>query len=378
MIGFRFQEIALGWQILEVTDSPLWLGIVAFAYGLPMLVLSPLGGFLADRWRRQNIVMASQSVAAMASGTLALLVLNDQATPYAITAVSFILGCTFALFSPSRLALLPNLVPPYQLENAAAMEYTSTRLVGFFGPIIAGFLLAALGIGPVLIVQMALFLAAVVIFKFTGVDVGKPVRNHYGGFLRSLGDTWSFLRSSPLLLAVLLLGLFVVPFGMTYTRLLQVFVRDILNLGPAVLGLALGLAGLGSALSGLIITMFRQIEHRGLLVILSSIGFGIGLMILSLTRQAPWTLVVMLIIGLISGVYLALSNIILQTESPDWMRGRVVSIWGMVWGLVPMTVLVAAAVAEKFNVALVIGACGLICVLGCSVVAMLRREILEA
>ena len=378
MIAFRFQEIALGWQILETTDSALWLGIVSFAYGLPMLLLSPVGGLLADRWRRQNVVMASQTTAAVASGILALLALNDQVTPYAITAVSFVLGCTFALFSPSRLALLPNLVPPRQLENAIAMEYASTRLVGFFGPIIAGFLLAALGVGPVLLVQMALFLSAAVIFKFTGVDVGKPKRNQYGGFLRGLGDTWSFLRTSPSVLAILLLGLFVVPFGMTYGRLMQVFVREILELGPAVLGLALGLAGLGSAVSGLIITMVPHIEHRGRLVVLSAVGFGIGLIFLSLTRQALWTFVTMLSIGLISGVYLALSNIMLQTESPDWMRGRVISVWGMIWGLVPMTVLVAAAIAEEYNVALVIGACGLICALGCSAVALTRREILQA
>ncbi len=378
MIAFRFQEIALGWQTLEVTDSALWLGIVSFAYGLPMLLLSPVGGLLADRFRRQNVIIVSQTTAAFASGFLAILALTNQVTPYAIVAVSFVLGCTFALFSPSRLALLPNLIPPQQLENAVAMEYTSTRLVSFLGPISAGFLLATLGVGPILLVQMVLFLVATAVFMFTGADVGKPQRNHYGGFLRGLGDTWSFLRASPTLLVILLLGLFVVPFGMIYGRLLQVFVHDILDLGPAVLGLALGLAGLGSAISGIIITMVPRIKHRGWLIVLSSIGFGIGLICLSLTRQAVWSLVVMLIVGLISGVYLTLSNIILQTDSPDSMRGRVISIWGMIWGLVPMSVLVAGAIAEEYNVALVLGACGLICVLGCTAVLLARSEILTA
>lgn len=377
MFAFRIQEIALGWQILETTDSALWLGAVSFAYGLPLLLFSPLAGFLADRWRRQNVVIAGQIVAALATGVLAILALTDQVTPPAVVAVSFVLGCMFALFSPARMALLPNLVPLRQLENAAAMEYSSTRLLGFLGPILAGFLLSSLGFGSVLVVQMALFLAAAVIFLFTGVNVGRPEKIPHQGLAGGLGETWALLRAHRSVLGVLLLGLFVVTFGMTYVRLVQVFVRDILSAGPAFLGLALGLAGLGSAASGLVITMMGRTKRRGLAVVLSAVGFGLALILLSFMRDERWVLVVMLAVGISSGVYLTLSNVIIQTEAPDRIRGRVFSLWGMIWGLVPMMVLIASAFAEQLNVAVVIGACGLICVVSSIALVTSRSKVLE-
>jgi hypothetical protein len=283
----------------------------------------------------------------------------------------------FALFSPARMALLPNLVPNWQLENAAAMEYSSTRLLGFFGPVLAGFLFSALGFGPVLLVQMALFLSAAVIFMFTGVNVGRPETIQHYGHASGLGDTWALLQANRQVLGVLLLGLFVIPFGMTYVRLMQVFVRDILSVGPAFLGLALGLAGLGSAASGLVITMMGHTQRRGLAVVLSAIGFGFGLILLSFMRDAGWVLMVMLVVGVVSGVYLTLSNVIIQAESPDRIRGRVLSLWGMIWGMVPIMVLISSAFAEQLNVALVIGACGLICVVSSIALLTSRSKVLE-
>ena len=375
MIGFRIQEIALGWQILELTDSALWLGAVAFAYGLPLLFLSPITGLLADKLRRQNVAMSGLALAAIGSMILALLTLTQRATPGLILVVSLTLGCGFTLYAPARVALLPNLVPQRQLLNASAMEYSSTRLMGFLGPVIAGLLLDTLGIWLTLLLQTAVFIVAGLVFMFTGVDVGKPKQTVHGGVGRGLRDAIAFLRSDESLLALMILGLFMVPFGMTYSRLMQVFVRDILESGPTFLGLALGMAGLGAATSGFIITMMKRIR-RGRAVILSSLSFGFGLIILSFTRQSSQTLFVMLAIGLISGIYLTLSHVIFQTEAPDAMRGRVLSIWGMVWGLVPLTTLAAGALAEQFNVALVIGVSGLFCVISCAFLAITRRKLL--
>ena len=376
IVGFRIQEVVLGWQILEETDSAFWLGAVAFAYGLPLLLLSPVTGLLADKLRRQNVVMSGLAMAAVASGTLALLIFTERSTPIAILIISLALGCSFTLYAPSRVALLPNLVPAQQLVNASAMEYSSTRLMGFFGPVLAGLLLDTLNTGPTLLVQMVLFFVAGLFFLFTGVNVGKPTHVVQVGVRHGLRDAIAFLRREPALLALMLLGLFIVPFGMTYRRLMQVFVRDILVGGPTLLGLALGLAGLGSAASGFIIVMMENIR-RGRAVIISSFGFGLGLIALSLSRQIPSTLIVMLAIGLISGIYLTLSHVIFQTEAPDEMRGRVLSLWGMVWGIVPLMTLAAGALAEEFNVTVVIAATGFILILSCASFAIARSKLLE-
>ena len=378
-ITFRIQEVVLGWQILEATDSAFWVGAVAFAYGLPLFFLSPLAGLLADRLRRQWLVAGALVLAAAASVALSVLTEAGRAQLWHLLLTSFVLGSSFALYAPARLALLPNLVPDAILLNASTLEYSTTRLMGFVGPVLAGLLLDWVGIPLTLLVQMALFIGAGLIFMRTGVHVGAPAmgagasRNVFDG----LRDVLTYLRNDPPLFALMALGVAIVPVGMTYSKLMQVFVRDVLGAGPTLLGLVLGLSGLGSAVSGFTLAAIGNISSRGRAALFSSAAFGVGLIIFSLTRQ-PWTsLVVMFGVGLVSGVYLTLSNVIFQSQTPDGLRGRVMSVWSMVWGLIPFTSLALGALAERWNVSGVIGLSGVICVLVSLAPLVMRSKLLR-
>lgn len=378
-ITFRIQEVVLGWQILEATDSAFWVGAVAFAYGVPLFFLSPFAGLMADRLRRQWLVAGALVLAAVASLTLSFLTEADSVQVWHLLLTSFILGSCFALYAPARLALLPNLVPNVALLNASTLEYSTTRLMGFVGPVLAGLLMDLFGIPLTLLVQMALFLGAGLIFMGTGTHIGAPAmsanvsRNVFDG----LRDVLTYLRNDPPLFALMALGVAIVPVGMTYTKVMQVFVRDVLDAGPTLLGLVLGVSGLGSAISGFALAAVGKLSSRGRAALLSSAAFGVGLMIFSLTRQ-PWSsLVVMFGVGLVSGVYLTLSNVIFQSEAPDAIRGRVMSVWSMVWGLIPFTSLAVGALAEQWNVATVIGLSGAICVLVSVVPLATRNKLLQ-
>jgi MFS family permease len=198
-------------------------------------------------------------------------------------------------------------------------------------------------------------------------------RNVFDG----LRDVLTYLRNDPPLFALMALGVAIVPVGMTYSKLMQVFVRDVLGAGPTLLGLVLGLSGLGSAVSGFTLAAIGNISSRGRAALFSSAAFGVGLIIFSLTRQ-PWTsLVVMFGVGLVSGVYLTLSNVIFQSQTPDGLRGRVMSVWSMVWGLIPFTSLALGALAERWNVSGVIGLSGVICVLVSLAPLVMRSKLLR-
>lgn len=369
----------LGWQILEATDSAFWVGAVAFAYGVPLFFLSPLAGSLADRLRRQWLVAGALVLAAVASLALSGLTEANRVQVWHLLLTSFVLGSSFALYAPARLALLPNLVPDSALLNASTLEYSTTRLMGFVGPVLAGLLMDWMGIPLTLVVQMALFLGAGLVFMGTGVNVGAPATSASASrsVFDGLRDVLAYLRNDPPLFALMILGVAIVPVGMTYTKVMQVFVRDVLGAGPTVLGLVLGLSGLGSAISGFALAAIGNISSRGRAALLSSVAFGVGLMIFSLTRQ-PWSsLVVMFGVGLVSGVYLTLSNVIFQSEAPDAIRGRVMSVWSMVWGLIPFTSLAVGALAEQWNVAGVIGVSGALCVLVSLAPLTTRSKLLE-
>ncbi len=173
-ITFRIQEVVLGWQILEATDSAFWVGAVAFAYGLPLFFLSPLAGLLADRLRRQWLVAGALVLAALASVTLMLLTSMGAVERWHLLLISFTLGSSFTLYAPARLALLPNLIPTDVLLNASTLEYSTTRLMGFVGPVMGGVLLDWVGIPMTLLVQMLLFIGASMVFVRTGQEIGKP------------------------------------------------------------------------------------------------------------------------------------------------------------------------------------------------------------
>lgn len=378
-ITFRIQEVVLGWQILVATDSAFWVGAVAFAYGLPLFFLSPFAGLLADRLRRQWLVAAALALAALASIALSALTAAGAVQRWHLLLTSFTLGGCFALYAPARLALLPNLVPDSVLLNASTLEYSTTRLMGFVGPVLAGLLMDWTGIPITLLVQMALFVGAGLIFMRTGLDVGKPAAGASvsSNVLHGLRDVLIYLREDPPLFALMALGVAIVPVGMTYSKLMQVFVRDVLGAGPTLLGLVLGLSGLGSAISGFILAAIGNVPSRGYAALLSATAFGVGLVFFSFTRQAWAALAVMFTVGLVAGVYLTLSNVIFQSEAPDAIRGRVMSVWGMVWGLIPFTSLAAGAAAEQWSVSGVIALSGAMCVVTSLALLGSRSKLLQ-
>ena len=167
-ITYLLQAVALGWHMLEVTGSPFQVGLVAFAYGLPLLVAAPIAGVVADQVKRQWVVQASLGVAVLASAALAIVAASGETAPLHILATSLVLGATFAFYAPSRMALLPSLLPEDMAFNGATLSYSGTRLMGFFGPVLAGFLLDLTDIAITLSAQAALYAAgALIYFKAT-------------------------------------------------------------------------------------------------------------------------------------------------------------------------------------------------------------------
>ena len=378
MVTFRIQDVALSWQVLEETDSSFMLGLVVFAYGVPMLVCGPLTGVLADQVDRRRVIGGALGVAALVSASLALFLLMEWAVVWQIVAVSFLLGTAFTLYAPARLALLPRMVPDGKLVEASTIEYSSTRIMGFFGPVIAGLVIESRGVAVALLLQTALFLLAAPFFQQTGIGgldgkLPRPEAGAAGGFLEGV----DYLRYHGALAALMLTGLVVVPFGMIYTRLMPIFVREVLLGDASLLGLMLGASSLGTALSGFLIATLGHDLPKGRVVLLSSGAFGCGLVALSFSRHALGAVVLVFLVGLLVGSYLTLSNVLLQSVPPDVLRGRVLSIWGMVWGILPFATLLAAAAAEKWGVEAVIGASGVICALFSAGMALLDSRLGE-
>jgi MFS family permease len=363
----RMQDVVLGWQMLEVTDSVFWVGVVAFARHLPLLIWSPMTGVLADQMKRQRIMAIALVLVSASSAGLALLTALGRVSPWHIIATSFLLGSAFTLYAPARSALLPNLVPAEMLLSAAAVLFSSGRLMGFFGPVAAGVLVDSLGVSPTLMVEVALCLLAALVFVRTGTEVDCPWQsyNKRGSMWHGVLEAVAHLRHDQPLLALMLLDLVMVPIGMSYYSLMPVFARDVLGAGASTLGLMMGIYYMGVALTGLAVAAVGDTFPKGRVLIFSSAMFSCGLVVFAFSRQVVLALGLLFVLGLLSGVYLTLNTVIFQSRPPDALRGRMMSAWGMVWGLAPFANLAAGAVAERWGVTTVISGSGAICAAFC-------------
>ncbi|MCY4020269.1 MAG: MFS transporter [Chloroflexi bacterium] len=374
-ITYLLQAVALGWHMLEMTGSPFQVGLVAFAYGLPLLVVAPFSGLVADRMKRQWVVQAAMAVAVLTSAALALLVKLGTTEPIAFLLASCMLGGTFAFYAPARMALLPNLVPDAMVFNATTLSYSGTRLMGFFGPVLAGYLLQFTDIFATFCVQTALFALGASLYLKATHFLPRPKRKtgKQNSFLQGFGEISAYFRGNRALLALLVLSLVFVPVGMPYQKLMPIFVAQALNEGPALLGLLVGSASLGSALSGFAVVVVGDVYPKGKAILVFSSFFGLGMIIFAFIRQPVFALGWIFLVGVASGLFLTLINALLLTQLPDELRGRMMSLWGMVWGLIPLTTLVAGTVAEFWNISVVLAVAGA-CVSATCITLWARRS----
>ena len=378
-ITYLLQAVALGWHMLEVTGSPFQVGLVAFAYGLPLLFIAPFSGLVADRMKRQWVVQAAMAVAVLTSAVLALLVKSGTTEPIALLLASSMLGGTFAFYAPARLALLPNLVPDAMVFNATTLSYSGTRFMGFFGPVLAGYLLQFTDIFVTFCVQTALFTLGAALYLKATHFLPSPKRKMgaQGSYLQGFREISAYFRRNRALLALLFLSLVFVPIGMPYQKLMPIFVAQALNEGPALLGLLVGSASLGSALSGFAVVIVGDVYPKGKAILISSSLFGLGMVVFAFIRQPLFALGWIFLVGVASGLFLTLINALLLTQLPDELRGRTMSLWGMVWGLIPLTTLAAATVAEFRSISLVLVVAGACVTLTCITLWARRSPLLE-
>lgn len=381
--SFRMGDVVLAWQILEATDSALYVGWLAFTSGLPLLVVSPFAGVLADRVKRQHMLLGAMLVGAATLGILAALTASGRLLPWHVLAAAFVKGTAFSLYAPARLALMPTLIPRAALPKASAVEYASARLAGFFGPIVAGVVLGLLGMVPALGAQAALFLVAGVLFARLGpgqedgievaVGPGPP-----GNLVQGLAEANRYLRlQNRPLLALLGLNLVMVSFGMSYAKLIPVYVRDVLGAGPETVGLLLGATSLAGALAGFSLGARREVPQKGRLAWVTVGLFGVVLVGFSAAGSLGPALLLGVVLGLLSGTYLTLTHVLFHSRSPDRLRGRMMSYISMVWGIAPFAHLGGGAVAEVWGVSAALAVAGGVCAVAATAFGMGRSRLRE-
>jgi len=358
VLAQNMEGVAQSWLVLEITNSPLLLGLTGLTFAAPTILLSLLGGVIADRADRRRIMILSQLASALNFLIIGTLVVTESIAQWHVMTLAFVSGCVRAFDRPSRMALLPQMVPKDDIPNAVAVGGTIWQLNRLVGPAVAGVAIYLMGIGPT---YYFCFVASI-----SAVGLWLPIRIEHrstapaaAGLVQHMIDGLRFIRANEIYYTFIGMTFFNSVFGMSYLILMPVFARNVLDVGSQGFGFLQSTGGAGALCGVLAAAYFSHVRGKGLQAIGGAVTFGLLIMVFAFSKSYPLSLALAFFLGLSSQLYMTTINTILQVNLPDQLRGRVMGIFGLTWDLMPVGGMIAGAIAEFAGAPVAVGFGGL-------------------
>jgi MFS family permease len=364
LIGTWTQSVAQSWLVYRLTGSAFWLGVASFCQQAPAFFFASLGGLVADRHRRRTILVVTQSSAMVLAFALAILTLSGHVRVAHVLVLAVLLGAVNAVDSPTRHAFVPEMVGRENLASAVALNTTMVMGASFVGPAIAGVAIKVLGEGWCFLVNGASFVAVIaglLAMRDLPPPTSGPARESLWARLHEgfrFAATHEGVRALLMLLALTALA------GLPFATLMPIFASSILHGDATTLGLLVGAPGLGAVLAGLGLASHHG--TRSYRWIAGACGmFGVLLVLFSQARTLWVAIAILVPMGVASMIQLTGTNTLIQSMTPDALRGRVMAIWFMIFmGFAPVGSVIAGSVTTALGPRLVLAVGGAVCALG--------------
>ena len=270
----------LGWLILDLTDSPWHVALVGVARSAPLLAFGLFAGLIADRTNRWLVMLCTQSVNAMMTGVLLVLLLLNAIQPWHVLLVAFILGCSTILDMPSRRSLIYDLVGPQQVVSAMSLETINNTVGKFLGPLIGGLMIEMTGFAGVYGLLMAVHLLALSLILQVKINLPGPP-GPAQPIWQSLVSGLQYSLHNRVVLGVLCITVIMNALAFSYVQILPVVARDHLRVGPGLMGLLASADGMGTLIGALLLAAVGKLPAHGrifalgaLLELVSLLGFA--------------------------------------------------------------------------------------------------------
>jgi MFS family permease len=354
VLAQNMEGVAQSWLVLELTDSPLLLGLTGLTFATPTIALTLLGGVVADRTDRRRVMILSQCASALMFFLLATLIIVEWVALWHVMTLAFLSGCVRAFDRPSRMALLPRMVPREDIPNAVAVGATIWQLNRLVGPAVAGMLIYLIGIGPTYYFCFCASLIAVGLWlgiRLVPASSALPS----GGVMHHMAEGLNFIRTNEIYYTFIGMIFFNSVFGMSYLILMPVFARNVLSVGSQGFGFLQSAGGAGALIGVLAVAWYSHARGKGLHAITGAIAFGILLISFALSNSYTLSLLLAAALGATSQFYMTTISAILQLNLPDRLRGRVMGIYGLAWELMPVGGMIAGAIAEFASAPVAVG-----------------------
>ncbi len=328
--ALAIEPLALGWLVLDITNSPLWVGISAGVAGVGMTLFSPVAGVLADRYNRKHLLILSLLVQSLAAIILGILLWMDFLQLYHALLFSFVSGLTGSVKFSCKMALTLDLAGRNNLLKGIAANFFSMTIMGVVAPLAGGLILVELGMGQAFFLVGALLLVSLMVVSLLKGIESPQYRgaSHVDDFMEGV----RYVFRSPSVRLLILAVMVSETFGWAVESMLPVIARDELGLGPEGFSYLMSAGALGAAVTTVTISVVPNIENKGKLVLLGIIGFGVGLIVFAFSKLLILSLFCLAFTFGCGVAFESGLSTLIQEVIPDRMRGRVLSFQTFCWG----------------------------------------------
>lgn len=350
LAGTWMQVVALGWLVLDLTNSPFYVGLVSTLTSLPILLFTLWGGVLADRVHRRRALILLQSFMLADALALALLTLTGHITVQWVMVLALVHGTSAAFEVPIRQAFIVEMVGKEDLMNAIALNSSNFNITRIFGPMLAGLVVGSVGVAPCFVLNAVSFVAVIACLLRMEESDARPAPSGASA-LTTLREGYRYVLDQPLPRALLLLTALYAIFGFAFVSMLPVFARDVLRTGAAGYGGLMTAVGIGASAGALAMAALGHRVARLRIIRGAGMLFALTLALTALA-QVWWLAAGVLAVA---GCAMILNNVStntqLQMAAPDHLRGRVMGFYSlMVLGMAPLGSFQAGWVSEHFGV----------------------------
>lgn len=358
-LALHGQAVVRSWLAFELTGSKLALGKIAAAVAVPMLVVAPFGGVIADRMERRRLVHLAQGAILTSELTMLTLLVLDRLQFWHLLCGTLVMGCVFPISMPARQALMVNIVGRQALMQAMAIGMGAFSAARVVGPLASGILIDVAGVKGAYVFGASLYVVALLTLLGVPPNRAAAPEGKRPSVMSEMGEGFRYLTSRPLLRVLLAFGLVPMFFAMPTQQLLVVFAEEIWDVGSRGFGILQGASGVGGVVGAIVVARLRGNGGRLRLMVLSGLGFAL---LLTLFAMSPsfWPGVGLALAGYaLSTVYGTLNSSAIQLLVPDQVRGRISSFMMMSVSLPLLGTLPVGAFADHFGAPVAVAsACG--------------------
>jgi MFS family permease len=329
--AFTLELLTQGWLVLQLTNSPFWVGLAAGVRGGTQALFSVLGGPVVDRADRRRMLLTAQLAAALGALALATLLLTHTARLGHVLCYLVLNGIVIAISKPSASGLMYDVVGPRRLLNASAFQFMAASVVRIIGALAGGIVIDRLGVGQnYLLISAAYGGGAAALFLLRSPTTARGAA---APFVRAVAAGLGYALRVREIRALLLLSLIVEAFGFGYQAMMPVMARDVLRVGAIGLGSLAAMVGVGQLCATLAVASRGDPRNKGTLLVAAATGFGAFIALFGLSPWFSVSLAIVTVVGALGSSYDTSMSTVMMTASSDETRGRVLGLYYSTMGV---------------------------------------------